>query len=186
MTSKAITEKRVHIQMLSRIHQDVSAAVSQVALHAFILHSSSKESFTTAWASMWRTSLTSLTVWLPTIAGFTTNTTLTTSDRCETGEIRSSKPNHFESSELLIMNRTMWKIEFFFEKAVKMKGREKTYHIENCMYFTMFASNNKKHIFFVFFSWYCYKFCYIKSVKTLWSTFLRCTFFIRRHQRKKK
>ena len=43
--------------------------------------SSSKGSSTTVWASTWRTSLTSLTVWLPTIDGFTTNTTLTTSDR---------------------------------------------------------------------------------------------------------
>lgn len=43
--------------------------------------SSLKESFTTVWVLTWRTSLTSPTVWLPTIAGFTTNTTLTTLDR---------------------------------------------------------------------------------------------------------
>lgn len=43
--------------------------------------SSSKESSTTVWVSMWRTSLTNQTVWLPTIDGFTTNITLTTLDR---------------------------------------------------------------------------------------------------------
>ena len=49
----------------------------------FPLPSSSKANSTTAWVSMWRTSLTNPTVWLPTIDGFITNTTLTTLDRYE-------------------------------------------------------------------------------------------------------
>lgn len=55
-------------------------------------HSSSKGSSTTVWASMWRTSLTNPTVWLPTIDGFTTNTTLTTLDRYKREKIHPWRP----------------------------------------------------------------------------------------------
>lgn len=47
------------------------------------LQSFSKESSTTVWVSMWRISPINRTAWLPTIDGFTTNTTLTTLDRYE-------------------------------------------------------------------------------------------------------
>lgn len=61
----------------------ISASRSSLLAVCVCLRSSSKGSFTTAWASTWRTSPTSPTVWLPITDGFITNTTLTTSDRCE-------------------------------------------------------------------------------------------------------